>query len=318
MDFDSDGKLDILSGSYWTSGEKAGHIQMLSGRGGLDFAAAVAVTNSAGKPLENAEILEAAGSNLADNQTQTICTHQHAVDYDGDGDFDIVNGCFGPEFFLYMNSGSNQNLQFAEKPIVLPVKSRAHHAAPHLADWDDDGDLDLLSGTSEGGVIISINEGTRAEPVWSEFRQLVPGSDKMQQSTADGKEIVPSPSTRVWTYDWNSDGYLDLLVGDCANIVNPKDGVSPEEYERLTKKNAEDMERVQADYQALYEKFQSSAESGEASEEMQKQLTEASSKMMEVYSARKEFEDSQSTGFVWLYLRVPPRTYTLNAGNIEQ
>lgn len=308
MDFDSDGKLDILSGCYWTDGEKAGHIQMLSGRGGLDFAAAVAVMNSAGKPLENAEVKEVAGSGMADNQTQTICTHQHAVDYDGDGDYDIVNGCFGPEFFLYKNSGSNQNLQFAEKPIVLPVKSPSHHSAPHLADWDVDGDLDLLSGTAEGGVIISINEGTRAEPVWSEFRRLVSASDQRQQSTAEGKEVVPSPSTRVWTFDWNSDGYLDLLVGDCANIVNPKAGVSPEKYDRLKKKNAEEMERVQEVYQAVYKEYQSSSESGEVSKEMQEKLSKATGTMSEVYAARKEFEDSRSTGFVWLYLRVPPKT----------
>lgn len=318
MDWDNDGHLDILSGCYWTSGEKAGHIQLLGGDGTLSFSEAVALTNAGGKPLENATIEEPENGSMAENQTKTICTHQHAVDYDGDGDLDLVVGCFGPEFFLYENQGSDLQRKLSETPLELPIKSTSHHAAPHLADWDNDGDLDLLSGTAEGGVIISTNTGTRETPVWSKFQQLIPVSAAHEQSTGDGAELRPSPSTRVWTYDWNADGLLDLLVGDCANIVNCKDGVSPEEYETRLKEYNQNMAAVQEKNQAVYEEYSKVAGAGEApSEELSKKLSEASRDMMEIYDQRNEFQDSKSTGFVWLYLRQVSGESTPQSSQVE-
>ncbi len=33
-----------------------------------------------------------------------------------------------------------------------PLKIEGYHCDPFVIDWDGDGDLDLLSGSSEGGV----------------------------------------------------------------------------------------------------------------------------------------------------------------------
>ena len=33
-----------------------------------------------------------------------------------------------------------------------PLTIEGHHSDPFVIDWDGDGDLDLLSGSSEGGV----------------------------------------------------------------------------------------------------------------------------------------------------------------------
>src|SRR5712691_2430171 len=210
---------------------------MLAGKGGLDFAAAEAVKNSAGKPLENIQLTD--GDN--DRQILTICTQQHAVDYDGDGDLDLVVGCFGSNFYLYENTGRNGEIALSEHPVELPIKSTSYHSAPHLVDWDGDGDLDLLSGCADGGVIISENKGTRAKPEWAAFKQLIPPSSRHSQSTSKGEEIVPSPSTRIWATDWNGDGLLDLLVGDCATITNPKEGLDAAEYARRLKDHDDKM-----------------------------------------------------------------------------
>ena len=218
MDWNNDGHLDILSGCYWTHGADGGYVQVLAGNGTLDFSSAEPVKNAAGDPLLNTQLSGDTSSGMDINQTKTICTHQHAVDYDGDGDLDLVVGCFGPEFFLYENAGSNEDIQL-QSAVELPVKSNAHHSAPHLVDWDGDGDLDLLSGSVLGGAIISENLGTRAKPQWDSFRQLIAPAH-VEPSTPSERKIEPSQRTRVWATDWNRDGLLDLLVGDCASIAS--------------------------------------------------------------------------------------------------
>ena len=158
MDWDQDGKLDILSGCYWTDDADGAHLQILNGKGDMDFAESQSLKNAAGDPIQNAP----ASSGGPD--TDIICTQQHAVDYDDDGDLDLVVGCFGMKFFLFENKADKDGKNaIAEKAEVLSIQSTSHHAAPHLVDWDNDGDLDLLSGTSDGGVIYSDNTGTRSE-----------------------------------------------------------------------------------------------------------------------------------------------------------
>lgn len=315
MDWNHDGHLDILSGCYWTADADGGHIQMLAGKGSLDFAAAVELKDTAGKPLLNVQLAGGENNGMDPNQTRTICTHQHAVDYDGDGDLDLVIGCFGPEFFFHENTGTAEEPQFAGTSVQLPVRSTSHHSAPHLVDWDGDGDLDLLSGTAEGGAILSENTGSRKAPEWSAFRQLIPPAAVHEQTTAGGREIEPSPSTRLWATDWNGDGLLDLLVGDSCQIVNPKEGIGADEYENRLKEFNRQVNAHQKIQQPLYEQYsRQMAEGGKADEELQKKMEEASAEFQKIYSSRDEFQESRSTGFVWLYLRKPALQQTLTSG----
>lgn len=315
MDWDKDGQIDILSGCYWTDGAKAGHIMMLAGRGEMNFAEAVALNNTAGKPVENFQLGEDE-SNQSQNQILTICTQQHAVDYDGDGDLDLVVGCFGPKFYLHENTGGDGQPAISDKPVELPVQSNSYHSAPHLVDWDNDGDLDLLSGAGDGGVILSENTGTRQKPEWAAFKQLIVPSAQHEQFAGEGAEIHPSPSTRVWATDWNGDGHLDLLVGDSATITNPKEGITREELTKLREANSAKMQEIATKYQPLMQRYQELAQKGEQpSEEMQKEISEYSTEMQKVYSELEEFQTSERTGFVWLYLRKPiPSTASAATG----
>ena len=304
MDWNGDGHLDILTGCYWTDGADAGHILWLAGNSTLDFAAAQAVLNVAGKPLENINLKD--DPDKEQKQIQTICTQQHAVDYDGDGDRDLVVGCFGKNFYYYENRGKDGQPELSETPVELPVQSPSYHAAPHLVDWDKDGDLDLLSGTGAGGVLFAENVGSRQKPEWSEFRLLIPGSTAHEQTTAGGKEIVPSPSTRVWAVDWNQDGWLDLLVGDGATIVNPKEGLTQDEFAQRKKEFDEKMTELQKKQQPLYERYREATKDGKkADEELMKEMQSLSQEAGQLYQARSEFQNEQRTGFVWLYVRKP-------------
>ena len=56
MDWNKDGKLDILSGCYWTEDSDSGHIQLLAGQGPLEYADAESVTDAEDALLTNFDL----------------------------------------------------------------------------------------------------------------------------------------------------------------------------------------------------------------------------------------------------------------------
>ncbi len=210
VDWNQDGHLDILSGSYAAPGSAIGQVVLLLGQPNRQFARPVALTGSLGRPLQNREFTGAG------DETQSVvdclCTHQHAVDIDGDGDLDLVVGSSSGRFFLYINEGepSRPSLRQPSRMVASPLK--AGRSAPHLVDWDGDGLMDLLAGSADGGVYLSLNQGTKTEPDWKEFQTLIPATEN--RALNDLSNLVRGDSSRIWVYDWNQDGLLDLLVGD--------------------------------------------------------------------------------------------------------
>lgn len=312
MDWNRDGNPDLLSGCYWTQGAQAGHVQILYGQGGLDFEPAQPLLNDADKPLENISITkeEYESSGGSNNITEAICTHQFAVDFDGDGDLDIVNGCFGSSFYYFENKGSAESPKLATAATLLPIKSPDYHAAPHLVDWDNDGDLDLLTGGGSGGVYVSRNEGTRTEPKWAEFREIVPKSDAHEQFLGEGVEIRPAPASRVWAYDFNGDGWLDLLVGDCTTITSPAAGLTKEEFDEKEKAHQAKTQEASSRYQQAATKRQAALdalkEDEKIEEAIEQEFNEARDEFSKLFQSRSEWCKEERTGHVWVYLRKPP------------
>lgn len=68
-------------------------------------------------------------------------------------------------------------------PVIVeadgePIDVEVGHAAPHFADFDEDGVPDLLVGQfGEGKLRIYRNEGTAAEPVFKNFTWFKAGAD---------------------------------------------------------------------------------------------------------------------------------------------
>lgn len=78
--------------------------------------------------------------------------------------------------------------------------------SPNVADFDGDGDLDLLCGEFLDGFTYFENIGTRKEPKYAAGRRLKDA--KGSPLAMDLQMIVPV------AFDWDKDGDLDLIVGD--------------------------------------------------------------------------------------------------------
>jgi hypothetical protein len=152
-------------------------------------------------------------------------------DYDDDGELDLIVGVgdwseygwdnafdkqgewtHGPlHGFVYWlrNAGSNSEPTYS-KPIRLEAEEKPIDVygmpSPNLADFDGDGDLDLICGEFLDKFTFFENVGTRQAPLWAAGRLLsIEGSDPMHM---DLQMITPT------AIDWDQDGDSDLIVGD--------------------------------------------------------------------------------------------------------
>jgi hypothetical protein len=287
VDLDGDGCRDILSGSYSREEQPmAGLFQVLWGQSDGTFKKAATLLGNDGKPL----IIPVAGGDWVKN----ICTRPFAVDWDGDGDLDLVVGNFFGTFYLFHGKGKGKFLPAPEeiKSGKEPLQIQGNHSDPFVVDWDGDGDLDLVSGSNNGGVQWAENHaGPRKPPQLEQFRSLIRPRAQPECGQIVRAENLEGPvsCTRVWVDDFNSDGELDVLVGDRVTLMSPADHVTEAEFK--TKFAAWDKSLREASRQ-LNSAIRSDKERSEAQQRYQ-----------EVHSQRSEFMHEEMTGFLWLYLR---------------
>jgi hypothetical protein len=287
VDIDGDGHLDIISGSYSRMDkDMAGLFQVLYGNKDGTFRKAEVLKGTDGEPL----IIPTKGENQL---TEKICTRPFAVDWDGDGKLDLIVGNFAGTFYWFKGQGKGK---FAPRPELLmtegkPLRIPGAHSDPFVIDWDGDGALDLLSGSSDGGVYWAKNRAAKGKvPDLLPFEPLIkprpPLGDRQILREAD--LTGPTSASRIWVADINGDGKLDILVGDSVHLVYPAKGVTEAEF---TKKLADWKKIFLVATKAL----------NEAADEKARQ--QASDEYTRIYNQRAEFLREEMTGFVWLYLQ---------------
>jgi FG-GAP-like repeat len=276
----------------------AGLFQVLRGTGERGFEPAEALLGADGEPL----ILPSTTAKDGDDSgadLDRICTRPTATDLDGDGQLDLVVGNFRGTFAWIKGTGKGQ---FAGAVEWLQDAKGKHlkvaaHSDPCVVDWDGDGDLDIVSGSAQGGASWAKNVGSRTAPKFEAFAELVeaPGNQDAEIAADDSHLVAPSSSTRVWVDDVNGDGKLDLLIGDQITLMRPAKGVS-----------MEDARKAQAEYEraisAAGEAFSKAMQSGdEASTQAANEAFSAA--YSAAGEARAPFVDEQMTGHVWLLRR---------------
>ncbi len=152
------------------------------------------------------------------------------VDYDGDGRLDLVvgigdwtdygwdnaynargewtNGPLHGYVYLARNSGTNARPQYVS-PVKLTAGGQAIDVfgwpSPNFADFDGDGDLDLICGEFLDRFSYFENVGSRMRPRYASARRL---EHKQRPIAMNLQMIVPA------AIDWDKDGDIDLVVGD--------------------------------------------------------------------------------------------------------
>ncbi len=178
--------------------------------------------------------LKSAGENLPTN------VHVHNVrgnmwrfvDYDGDELIDIVvgtddwtdygwddaytedgvwkNGPLRGNIYLLRNTGTNDNPVY-EKPTMLQTEDgdaleTFGWPSPNFADWDGDGDLDIIGIEFRDSIHYAENVGSRTNPKYKQFAPVCLENGK----PAAAELAMPT----IVAYDWDKDGKLDVLLGD--------------------------------------------------------------------------------------------------------
>ncbi len=245
MDLNDDGKLDILSGSYSRHERSmAGLFQVLYGKGDGKFEAAKPLNGSDDKPLiitpaprpkrKKNDGISLSKDGAKEKKTEEeeeeedgivdkICTRPFAIDWDGDGKLDNVTGNFAGTFVWFKGEGKGK---FSPKSTAIntpdgkPLKITGVHSDPFIIDWDKDGDLDLVSGSSDGGVYLAENTAGKGKlPELKSFRTLIKGEAQENTKGEIDTSLLREPDVRgptygvrVWIDDVNGDGKFDLLV----------------------------------------------------------------------------------------------------------
>ncbi|MFT5492285.1 MAG: hypothetical protein ACI8V5_002660 [Limisphaerales bacterium] len=152
------------------------------------------------------------------------------ADFDGDGRLDIVagygdwtqygwddaynaqgkwtNGPLHGYVFWVRNKGSNEKPSYEKAKHVMAGGKKVDvygWPSPNFADFDDDGDLDLLCGEFRDSFTYFQNTGSRTKPNYAAGRKLMAGKKPLKM---DLEMIVPV------AFDWDKDGDLDLICGD--------------------------------------------------------------------------------------------------------
>lgn len=171
--------------------------------------------------------IEYAGDVLGATYNKSRSNMWSYVDWEADGDIDILVGIDTWDDYGWDNAYNekgewtrgplhgylflleNVDGEYINKGEIYAAGAMIDtYGAPNpcIADFDKDGDLDIICGEFVDGLTWYENIGTRTEPKFAAPRQLT--DNKGKEVRFHVEMIVPV------AYDFDKDGNVDLLVGD--------------------------------------------------------------------------------------------------------
>jgi hypothetical protein len=153
-----------------------------------------------------------------------------AVDWDEDGDFDLVSGEYSGYVTLFRNIGTATNPSLTNAGRIRANGfdiDVGNLSVPDINDWDEDGRKDLIVGCDAGNIFVYLNTGTNAAPAFNSSFKI----------TANGT-IIKHIKNCPRIVDLNEDGLKDLVLawidGSCLYWPNHGTNAAPvfkEKYE---------------------------------------------------------------------------------------
>lgn len=146
-----------------------------------------------------------------------------AIDWDADGDTDLICGDEDGRVALIEHTGKNTD---NGAPVFLPphyFQQKAEHVkfgalvTPFGIDWDDDGDEDLICGNSAGHIGFIENLDGKPQPKWA-TPVLLKADGETIRIQAGSNGSIQGPAEAKWGYttlcvaDWDMDGLNDIMI----------------------------------------------------------------------------------------------------------
>lgn len=325
MDYDGDGIEDFISGSY-----DPGDVYLFRGLGDGEYAAGKSLVDENDVPLVHHPAKMAKYQKyVAEKESESSRDSDEAiqdrvasfgswaamVDWDDDGDLDMLIGTFGGELFLRNNIGSRSNPVFAADSHQVESDGSGlkedSHTNPVVADWDGDGLWDLVVGAGNGSVSWYRNVGTKQQPKFGARNELVGAADKsifFMQYLSKGELPVPGTRAQICVTDYDGDGLLDLVVGDHSNIY-----IKPEANAAKTKRLDQliaQQQNIMGQINELREQFgklyEEDPEAAKTSD-FNTKLEACYEKYEPIGSAIEDYfgDEPRIASFVWLYTKKP-------------
>lgn len=129
------------------------------------------------------------------------------MDWNNDGKKDLITGEHYGTVRIYLNTNTDESPIFQGYSYLQVNQANfdcGSDSMPHVVDWNSDGRKDLLCGEIMGKVLLLLNVGTDADPVFDTSVFLKDGAVDLDVGN------YASPTVA----DWNRDGKKDLIAGN--------------------------------------------------------------------------------------------------------
>jgi hypothetical protein len=218
LDFDGDGKLDLVVGAddwtdygwdnaydasgKWTHGPLHGFVYLLRNAG----------TNE--QPVYESPVkIQAGGKPIETYGWPSPCF----ADFSGTGKLDLICGEFLDGFTYFENIGTRTEPKYApgrrlKTPDGKKVAMDLEMIMPTAIDWNKDGHVDLIVGDEDGRVAFVQNTGkldADHTPIFLPPRYFQQEADLVKF----GALVSPCG------VDWDGDGATDIICGDSAGYI---------------------------------------------------------------------------------------------------
>jgi hypothetical protein len=148
------------------------------------------------------------------------------IDWDNDGQTDLVAGGFDGRIHIYLNCGcsggippsfnfSTSSGSFAPEDgwdLVVP----SNRSSPVILDLDGDGKKDLLTGNTEGQLLFYQNIGTDDKPSFSGYSFV--------KSNGASIDLPGMPRSRPFVCYWTGNGFFGPIDNDLDVLIGSGDG----------------------------------------------------------------------------------------------